>query len=127
MDRVSTPVPPVCSAPARFGALIALWPSIEDFCADLNGLPIATARAWARRDSIPSGWWLRIVDAARVRGFSTVTFRLLAELAARTPPNAANDAAATSVDVRQREAVVVGDGFSMDSQMGTGPAGRKGE
>lgn len=61
--------------------LINLWPSLSVF-ADEIGAHYETAKAMRRRASIPPGYWVRVVDAAKRRGFADVTYERLAELVA---------------------------------------------
>lgn len=61
--------------------LINLWPSLAAF-ADEIGAQYETAKAMRRRGSIPSGYWVRVVEAARSRGLDEVSFERLAELVA---------------------------------------------
>lgn len=62
--------------------LISGWPSISVFAEDI-GAPYQTAKAMRRRGSIPSRYWLRVVEAAAARGISGVSLEALAELAAK--------------------------------------------
>lgn len=61
--------------------VIDAWPTIGDFAADV-GCGYEAARQMRRRASIPAGYWLRVTEAAERRGYSAITLRRLAELAA---------------------------------------------
>ena len=45
------------------------------------GIPDSHARAMKARDSIPDGYWMRAVEAARVRSIKGVTLESFASLA----------------------------------------------
>jgi len=77
---------------ATFSDIIALWPTAEAFAADVSVSGVL-ARQWRRRNNIPSAHWVRVVEAARARGFADVTLELLAGIAAQGGRLAAKDAA----------------------------------
>jgi hypothetical protein len=64
-----------------FRDIIALWPSPEAL-ADEIGEKGWTVRKWKQRDSIPSGRWLAVIEAAAARG-ARVTAEEMARIAAR--------------------------------------------
>ncbi len=64
-----------------FAAVIAAWPSRRDFETDL-GLRGGLAAVWKHRASIPARSWADVVEAAKARGISGVSYGLLARLAA---------------------------------------------
>jgi hypothetical protein len=47
--------------------------------AELTGIPAGTVAAWKHRDAIPSGHWLRVVEAAHEADLP-ITLRLLASI-----------------------------------------------
>lgn len=61
--------------------IIGLWPSIADFSRDL-GVSYESAKAMRRRSSIPGHYWKTVVGAARLRGFTQITYEALVEAAA---------------------------------------------
>lgn len=60
--------------------IIALWPSLGEFAADLE-VGYETAKAWRARNSIPGKRWLDLIAAAERRRIAGVTLDLLATLA----------------------------------------------
>ena len=62
--------------------LINLWPSLTLFAEDL-GVPYVTAKAMRRRQSIPAGYWSRVVECAVSRNIEGVTLEALAEAVAQ--------------------------------------------
>lgn len=64
--------------------IIDLWPTTAAFGGDI-GVPYETAKAMRRRGSIPSGYWVRVVDAAKRREIDGVSYERLAELVALVP------------------------------------------
>lgn len=64
--------------------VINLWPSLAAFAEDI-GVAYVTAKAMRRRGSIPSCYWVRVIDAAKKREIEDVTFERLAELVALVP------------------------------------------
>lgn len=64
--------------------IIAKWPSLPDFAADLS-VQYGTAKQWKRRSSIPDNYWLHVVGAAQARGLMGVTLEALAVAAASRP------------------------------------------
>jgi hypothetical protein len=66
--------------PQSFTALIELWETAEALALDV-GEPAQNVRAWKYRRFIPAEHWVRIVGAARRRGYQ-VTYEHLARLAA---------------------------------------------
>ncbi|MDH3740294.1 MAG: hypothetical protein OER56_01735 [Hyphomicrobiales bacterium] len=71
-----------------FADVMAKWPTITDFAADLKIKPV-TAYAMLYRNRISQEHWVRLVNAARKRRISGVTYKALAEMAAREPIQAA--------------------------------------
>lgn len=63
-----------------FQQVIRLWPTAAEFAQDIGVKP-ATVRQWVARDSIPGGYWLRIVRASDTRQLG-VTLEQLARAAA---------------------------------------------
>lgn len=58
------------------------------------GIPDSHARAMKARKSIPDGYWLKVVEAARERGIKDVTLESFASLAeTRLEPRAKTEAA----------------------------------
>lgn len=55
------------------------------------GLPDVNARQMKQRDSIPAGYWPRVVQEARQREIDGVTFEKLAELAAAKMPKSKHE------------------------------------
>jgi len=66
---------------SNFSAIVNQWPTATALADDVGIRPV-TARAWRSRNSIPSGMWLRVVAAAKLRGFAGVTVERLSVLAA---------------------------------------------
>lgn len=64
-----------------FVSIVELWPSAEAMALDL-GETGTNVRAWKYRNKIPDLYWVRLVGAARRRGFHQVTYEKLARLAA---------------------------------------------
>ncbi len=58
-----------------FSDVIALWPSLADFAAEV-GVPYGHAKQWRMRDSIPAARWTALVEAAERRGVHLTTERL---------------------------------------------------
>ena len=81
---MSEPAPELGS----FRSIIDLWPT-KEAAADDIGADAGKVSKWWQRDSIPSPHWFAWVEAAGRRGFSGVTFELLARLAAEKAPGAA--------------------------------------
>lgn len=67
--------------PKSFSAIIALWPSLSDLATDL-GVGYESAKAYKRRNSIPSEHWSALIKAADKRGIEGITAERLAALAA---------------------------------------------
>lgn len=63
-----------------FVAIIELWPTCEGMALDVGESGV-NVRAWKYRNNIPAPCWVRLVGAARQRGFHQVTYELLARLA----------------------------------------------
>ncbi len=64
-----------------FQQIIAQWPRLTEFAADV-GVKYPTAAAWRQRNSIPPAYWQAVVNAAENRGVEGVTFAELATAAA---------------------------------------------
>lgn len=64
-----------------FADVIALWDTATSLASDIGENPV-TVRAWRNRNSIPSGKWLRIIAAAKSRGYA-LTLDMLAKIAER--------------------------------------------
>jgi hypothetical protein len=62
--------------------LIDRWPSIADFANDV-GCSYEAARQMRRRNSMPSAYWLRAVEAAKARAIADVSLEALAAHAAK--------------------------------------------
>lgn len=64
----------------KFKDIINLWPTCEKLgrAVGTTGL---TVRAWKRRDSIPSKWWIPLEDAAKEIGQAHITVNFLASVA----------------------------------------------
>lgn len=62
--------------------ILGLWPSLSDVADDV-GARVVAVRKWRARNSIPSEYWLPLVQAAAKRGIRGVTLMLLAQIAAR--------------------------------------------
>lgn len=60
--------------------IINCWPSLAEFASDI-GVEYGTAKAMRRRDSIPPGKWVLVVEKATERGIP-VTYEMLAVAAA---------------------------------------------
>ena len=71
-----------------FADIIGLWPTTAAFASDMK-IRGVTARQWKNRDRIPANFWIDIVAVSARRGFSQVTLKLLANLAARNETAAA--------------------------------------
>lgn len=63
-----------------FSDVIAAFGGVVPF-RDALGLPDVNARQMKQRDSIPPGYWPRIVEVARERELDGVTLEVLADLA----------------------------------------------
>jgi hypothetical protein len=61
--------------------IIDLWPSLSDFAADLS-VKYGTAKAMRQRCSIPSVYWVMVVQKARARRIKGVTHEALAQAVA---------------------------------------------
>lgn len=66
----------------NISTLIDRWPSIAEFAGDV-GCSYEAARQMRRRNSIPSAYWLRAVEAATARGIDGVSLEALAVHAAK--------------------------------------------
>lgn len=64
-----------------FSDVIAAFGGVVPF-RDALGLPDVNARQMKQRDSIPAGYWPRVVAEATARGIDNVNLELLARLAA---------------------------------------------
>lgn len=64
-----------------FADVIALWGKATALASDIGENPV-TVRAWRNRNSIPSEKWLRIIAAAKSRGYA-LTLDMLAKIAER--------------------------------------------
>lgn len=64
-----------------FSDIIAAFGGVVPF-RDAMGLPDVNARQMKQRDSIPAGYWPRVVAEASARDIKNVTLELLAGLAA---------------------------------------------
>lgn len=73
---------------ANFREVIAAWPSMADFAADI-GVKENTAKLMRFRDSIAAEHWHVVVAKARQRGIKGVTTDLLAQLLAEKKVSAA--------------------------------------
>lgn len=65
-----------------FSDIIDTWPSIAEFARDA-GCSYEAARQMRRRNSVDSGYWLRITRSAEARGIPGITLDRLAEIAAK--------------------------------------------
>lgn len=65
-----------------FRDVINQWPSLNEFGADL-GITRLLAQQWRRRDSIPAGYWPRLIEKAADRRIKRVTLENLAGMAAQ--------------------------------------------
>lgn len=63
-----------------FSAIIAAFGGAAPF-RDAMGLVDVTARQMKLRDSIPAGYWPRVVEEAKQRGIEGVTLEALAKIA----------------------------------------------
>jgi len=63
-----------------FRDVINAWPSLSDFGSDL-GITRLLAQQWRRRDSIPAGYWPRLIEKAAERGIAGVAAEALMEFA----------------------------------------------
>jgi len=57
--------------------IINRWPSLSAFASDLS-VEYGTAKAMRRRSSIPSEYWLTVVNKAGERSIDGVTLEMLA-------------------------------------------------
>ena len=64
-----------------FGQIVDRWPSKQIFASDMK-VGDETVKGWVRRDSVPSGYWKRLLKAARKRRIK-ITPELLIDLADR--------------------------------------------
>lgn len=64
--------------------IIALWPSPEEFAADID-VAVSLVRVWKFRKSIPAERWAAITAAAKRRDITEVTADELVRLAAKDP------------------------------------------
>ena len=62
--------------------LIAKWPSVEEFAEDLGISPMG-AYAMSHRNRIDAKHWVRLVQSARERRITGITYQALAEMADR--------------------------------------------
>lgn len=58
--------------------IIKLWPSIAEYARDID-VGYQAAHKMSERNSIHSDYWEKVVYAAKVRGYETVTLGLLAK------------------------------------------------
>ena len=65
-----------------FNSIIGLWPSVAEFAVDL-GIENSHAHAMKARNAITPRYWPALVNAARRRKFSGVTYEALALIAAK--------------------------------------------
>lgn len=64
-----------------FRQVVDLWPSPEILASELGATAFAV-RKWKQRDSIPSDWWLGVIEASKKLTLeSPITVEFLAELA----------------------------------------------
>ena len=70
-----------------FRDIIGLWPSPDALATELGAKP-ETVRKWRQRDSIPAGWWIDIVEAAKERG-NDLSVAEMAAAARKTPTSEA--------------------------------------
>lgn len=66
--------------PATFPEVIDLWPSINEFAAEM-GVHINTVRNWHTRGRIPAKYWTGIIECAKRREIR-ITPSLLTQIAA---------------------------------------------
>lgn len=59
--------------------IIALWPSLSEFAADID-VDVNTAKQMRRRGSIAVRHWPALVVAARKRGYTFITTDVLVQL-----------------------------------------------
>lgn len=62
-----------------FSEVIDKWPSDADFGADI-GVDTNHVRVMRSRDSIPSNYWMEVVDSANRRKIDGVTHEILSKL-----------------------------------------------
>ena len=67
--------------------IINCWPKLADFASDI-GVSYGTAKAMRRRSSIPDGYWLSVIRAAKTRGIGSVDLEALAAAVAIEPAEA---------------------------------------
>lgn len=79
-----------------FRNIIELWPSIGDFADDI-GVKYVTAQVMKHRDSIDADHWVAVVEAAKRRGYSGITYETLARLRIGVTPNPKRRAPARAV------------------------------
>lgn len=72
-----------------FAKVIERWETASELARDI-GQKEVTVRAWKAR-GIPGPNWLAVVEAAKARGFSDITYERLAKIAAA--PGASEEAA----------------------------------
>ena len=83
-----------CIGMETFIAVISCWKDNPELAADIGVTPSVVA-LWKHRDSIPADYWPHMVGAAERRGFSDITYALLARiLAAKKGTKRANRARA---------------------------------
>lgn len=58
------------------------WPSLEAFGKDI-GIDGAHARTLKMRDTLPSGYWNRVEEAAKKRRLKGIDVKVLADIAAK--------------------------------------------
>lgn len=64
-----------------FKSVIDLWPSLAALAEDIV-VEIEAVRKWRQRGSIPAEYWVPMVEAAKGREISGVSYERLAYLAA---------------------------------------------
>ena len=76
-----------------FKHIIECWPTRAALAVEVGAAPLSV-RAWHHRNSIPAEYWLRVVTAAKARGFKGITYEAMLALAdKKLPPMTQDDAA----------------------------------
>lgn len=69
-------------APEDWRELIDRWPTIIEMAQDI-GMSVDNLRVYKSRNSIRAEWFCAIVEAAKSRGYTEITYKGVCEIAER--------------------------------------------